>query len=154
MEVSQGGTDAPRGLQCLSSHWRNVSGASRRCGVAANCSSGSRLFSFKIRKQASVTKNRCNGKRFLIKEKLALDALRQLCRQRGRKEFLMDVTVHQFRKLWAEAVSYFSAAKSENPALQHQTWGSNISVQAGHYVRRAYATRPMGKCCYGQNLSG
>ena len=43
----------------------------------------------------------------LIKEKLALDALSQLCFRRGRKELLMDITVHQFRKLWADAVSHF-----------------------------------------------
>ena len=43
----------------------------------------------------------------VIKEKLALCALSQLCAGQNRKAFLMDITVHHFRKLWGQAVSHF-----------------------------------------------
>lgn len=67
----------------------------------------------------------------LIKEKLALDALRQLCRQRGRKEFLMDVTVHQFRKLWAEAVSYFQLQNQKIQPYSIRRGGATSAYRLG-----------------------
>ena len=67
----------------------------------------------------------------LIKEQLALEALRQLCRQRGRKEFLMDVTVHQFRKLWAEAVSYFQLQNQKIQPYSIRRGGATSAYRLG-----------------------
>lgn len=67
----------------------------------------------------------------LVKEQVAVDCLKALCARKTPREFLADISIYQFRKLWKDVVKYFKLDQLAIQPYSIRRGGATSSYKRG-----------------------